>query len=108
MKTITSKILGFLVILSSVALLSCSKKVDTPSTSYDVFLTDVGTQSADVIGQIRLITGLGLKESKALVDISTPTTPQIIKSDILIDEANQIKKQLTDLGATVDIKPHQP
>ncbi len=70
-------------------------------TSFDVVLTDFGAQKIQVIKEVRSITGLGLKEAKALVD----GVPSPVSEGISQDEANQMKEQLEGAGATVEIKP---
>lgn len=72
---------------------------DTPAT-VSISITDAGAAKVAVIKVVREITGLGLKESKDLVDnVGTP-----IKENISMEEANQIKAQLEEAGATVEIK----
>ncbi len=72
---------------------------DTPKT-VSISITDAGAAKVAVIKVVREITGLGLKESKDLVD--NAGTP--IKENISMEEANQIKAQLEEAGATVEIK----
>ncbi len=72
---------------------------DTPAT-VTVSISDAGAAKVAVIKVVREITGLGLKESKDLVD--NAGTP--IKENISMEEANQIKAQLEEAGATVEIK----
>ncbi len=69
-------------------------------TSFDVVLTETGAQKIQVIKVVRAITGLGLKEAKDLVD----GAPQAVKEGVLEDEANSIKAQLEEAGATVEVK----
>jgi large subunit ribosomal protein L7/L12 len=69
-------------------------------TEFNVMLTAAGDQKIQVIKEVRAITGLGLKEAKALVD----GVPAAVKEGIPMDEANGIKKQLEDVGASVEIK----
>ena len=69
-------------------------------TEFNVMLTAVGDQKIQVIKEVRAITGLGLKEAKALVD----GAPAAVKEAIPMDEAEGIKKQLEDVGASVEIK----
>ena len=70
-----------------------------PST-VTVVLKEVGASKVGVIKVVRGITGLGLVDAKKLVD----GAPAEIKKDISVDEAEDIKKQLTDAGATVEFK----
>ena len=65
-----------------------------------VVLTSVGDAKVGVIKVVRTITGLGLVEAKKLVD----ALPAEIKKDVPADEADNIKKQLVDAGATVEYK----
>lgn len=69
-------------------------------TEFDVVLTEIGNQKIQVIKVVRAITGLGLKEAKALVD----GVPGNIKEGIPEDEAEGIKTQLEEVGAKVEIK----
>ena len=69
-------------------------------TSFDVVLTEAGGQKIQVIKVVRAITGLGLKEAKDLVD----SAPKPVKEGIAQDEANSIKAQLEEAGATVELK----
>ncbi len=69
-------------------------------TEFDVVLTSAGAKKINVIKAVRAITGLGLKEAKEAVE-STPTK---IKEGVSKDEAEEIKKQLEEAGASVEIK----
>jgi large subunit ribosomal protein L7/L12 len=69
-------------------------------TSFDVVLTSAGQQKIQVIKVVRAITGLGLKEAKDLVD----SAPKPVKEGIAQDEADSIKSQLEEAGATVEVK----
>jgi large subunit ribosomal protein L7/L12 len=69
-------------------------------TAFDVVLTGAGQQKIQVIKVVRAVTGLGLKEAKDLVD----SAPQAVKEGIAQDEADTIKGQLEEAGASVDIK----
>ena len=69
-------------------------------TEFDVVLTSVGDKKIQVIKVVRAITGLGLKEAKAVVD----GAPGPVKEGIPKDEAEGIKIQLEEAGATVEIK----
>ena len=68
-------------------------------TSFDVVLESAGAQKIQVIKVVRAITGLGLKEAKDLVD----SAPKPIKEGIAQDEADSIKAQLEEAGATVAV-----
>jgi large subunit ribosomal protein L7/L12 len=69
-------------------------------TSFDVVLSAAGGQKIQVIKVVRAITGLGLKEAKDLVD----SAPKPVKEGIAQDEADSIKAQLEEAGATVEVK----
>ncbi len=69
-------------------------------TEFTVVLASIGDQKIKVIKAIREITGLGLKEAKALVD----GAPNNVKEDVDKDEAEQIKAKLEEVGAGVEIK----
>jgi large subunit ribosomal protein L7/L12 len=68
-------------------------------TSFDVVLTNAGGQKIQVIKVVRAITGLGLKEAKDLVD----SAPKPVKEGVAQDEADSIKSQLEEAGATVEV-----
>src|SRR5919204_1464819 len=69
-------------------------------TSFDVVLTAAGGQKIQVIKVVRAVTGLGLKEAKDLVD----GAPKPVKEGVAQDEADQIKAQLEEAGAPVEVK----
>jgi large subunit ribosomal protein L7/L12 len=69
-------------------------------TEFSVVLKDGGANKINVIKVVREITGLGLKEAKALVD----EAPKPVKEGVNKDEAAELKKKLTEAGATVEIK----
>ena len=69
-------------------------------TEFDVVLKEFGDKKIQVIKEVRAITGLGLKEAKALVD----GAPNPVKEKVAKEEAENIKKQLEGAGATVEIK----
>jgi large subunit ribosomal protein L7/L12 len=69
-------------------------------TSFDVVLTGAGAQKIQVIKVVRAVTGLGLKEAKDLVD----SAPSPVKEGANQEEADQIKAQLEEAGASVEIK----
>ena len=69
-------------------------------TEFDVVMTSFGSNKVSVIKAVRAITGLGLKEAKGLVE-SAPTP---VKEAASKDEAEDIKKQLEEAGATVEVK----
>lgn len=69
-------------------------------TEFTVVLSDKGATPINVIKEVRAITGLGLKEAKDLVDAA----PKPVKTGLKQEEADAIKKQLEDAGASVEIK----
>jgi large subunit ribosomal protein L7/L12 len=69
-------------------------------TSFDVVLTNAGDKKIQAIKVVRAVTGLGLKEAKDLVD----GAPNPVKEGVPQEEADQIKAQLEEAGATVEIK----
>jgi large subunit ribosomal protein L7/L12 len=68
-------------------------------SAFDVVLTAAGGQKIQVIKVVRAITGLGLKEAKDLVD----SAPKPVKEGVAQDEADSIKAQLEEAGATVEV-----
>lgn len=69
-------------------------------TEFNVILAAVGDKKINVIKEVRAITGLGLKEAKDLVE----GAPKAVKEAVSKDEAAKIKKQLEEVGATVEVK----
>lgn len=69
-------------------------------TEFDVVMTSFGSTKIAVIKAIRAITGLGLKEAKEMVE----SVPANVKEGVSKDEAEDIKKQLVEAGAAVDVK----
>jgi len=69
-------------------------------TEFNVELTEVGAEKVNVIKVVRSITGLGLKESKEVVD----TAPSMVKEGVNKDEAESIKKKFEEVGAKVTLK----
>ena len=69
-------------------------------TEFSVILTAAGDQKVNVIKAVREITGLGLKESKDLVE----GAPKVIKEGVKKEEANEFKKKLEEAGATVELQ----
>jgi large subunit ribosomal protein L7/L12 len=69
-------------------------------TSFDVVLTAAGGQKIQVIKVVRAVTGLGLKEAKDLVD----SAPKPVKEGVAQEEADSVKAQLEEAGATVELK----
>ena len=69
-------------------------------TAFDVVLTAAGDKKIQVIKVVRAVTGLGLKEAKDLVD----GAPSAVKEAVAQDEADSIKSQLEEAGASVELK----
>jgi len=69
-------------------------------SAFDVVLTEAGQQKIGVIKVVRAITGLGLKEAKDVVD----SAPKPVKEGVPREEADSIKAQLEEAGATVEVK----
>src|SRR5881628_4086256 len=69
-------------------------------TAFDVVLTAAGGQKIQVIKVVRALTGLGLKEAKDLVD----GAPNAVKEGVNQEEADQVKAQLEEAGASVELK----
>lgn len=72
---------------------------DEEPTSFDVVLKEIGSQKIPVIKEVRAITGLGLKEAKAVVD----SAPKAIKEGATKEEADQIREKLEAVGATCEV-----
>ncbi len=68
--------------------------------AFDVVLTSAGANKINVIKVVRELTGLGLKEAKDLVD----GAPKTVKEGVSKDDAEKMKKQLADAGASVELK----
>ena len=69
-------------------------------TEFDVILSSFGEKKINVIKVVRTHTGLGLKEAKELVD----TCPNPVKEGVSKDEAEKVKQELEEVGATVEVK----
>lgn len=69
-------------------------------TEFDVILAAIGDKKINVIKEVRAITGLGLKEAKDLVEAA----PKPVKEGVDKEEAEKVKKQLEEAGATVELK----
>jgi large subunit ribosomal protein L7/L12 len=75
-------------------------EAEEDKTEFDVVLKEVGSQKINVIKVVRAATSLGLKEAKDLVD----NAPNPIKEGVSKEDAESLKKQLEEAGATVEIK----
>jgi len=69
-------------------------------TEFTIFLAETGDKKVNVIKAVREITGLGLKEAKAVVD----GAPGVVKENVSKDEAEAAKKSLEEAGAKVELK----
>ena len=69
-------------------------------TEFDVVMTSFGANKVSVIKAVRAITGLGLKEAKDMVEAA----PAVVKEGATKDEAEEVKKQLEEAGAAVELK----
>ncbi|MFD1031488.1 50S ribosomal protein L7/L12 [Metaplanococcus flavidus] len=74
--------------------------VEEEQTEFDVILTSAGDQKIKVIKAVREVTGLGLKEAKALVD----EAPKALKEGVSKEDAEEIKGKLEEVGAGVEVK----
>lgn len=74
--------------------------VEEEKTEFDVILKEVGSQKINVIKVVRSATNLGLKEAKDLVD----NAPNSVKEAVSKEEAESVRKQLEEAGATVEVK----
>ena len=77
-----------------------AEEAPAEQTEFDVILLAAGEKKIQVIKEVRSITGLGLKEAKALVD----EAPKPVKEAVARDEADAVKTQLEDVGAQVEVK----
>jgi len=73
-------------------------------TEFDVYLVDSGTEKLKVVKDVKEISGLGLKESKDLVDSASASSPKLVKSGVSKDESNTLKAKLEASGAKVELK----
>jgi large subunit ribosomal protein L7/L12 len=79
---------------------SAAAEAAEEQTEFDVVLADAGAQKINVIKVVREITGLGLKEAKDLVE----SAPKPLKEGVSKEEAEELKKKLTEAGAKVEVK----
>jgi large subunit ribosomal protein L7/L12 len=77
-----------------------AEEAEPEQTEFDVILSAAGDKKIQVIKEVRAITGLGLKEAKALVD----EAPKPVKQGIPKEEADQIRGKLEEVGAVVEVK----
>ena len=85
---------------SAVAVAAAPAAAEEEKTEFDVILKDVGANKLNVIKAVREITGLGLKDAKDLVEAA----PKAVKEGASKEDAEALKKQLEEAGATVELK----
>ena len=86
--------------IAEVAAVGATAAPEEEKTSFDVELTSAGDTKIAVIKVVKEVTGVGLADAKALVD----GAPKVIKAGLKKDEAEALKKKLTDAGAVVNLK----
>jgi large subunit ribosomal protein L7/L12 len=84
----------------AVAAPAASAEKAEEQTEFSVMLSAVGASKVNVIKVVRTVTGLGLKEAKDLVD----GAPKVVKEGVSKEDAETIQKQLTEAGATCELK----
>jgi large subunit ribosomal protein L7/L12 len=77
-----------------------AEAAEAEQTEFDVILTGAGDKKIQVIKEVRVLTGLGLKEAKALVD----EAPKPVKEGVSREEADEIRAKLEEVGAIVEVK----
>jgi large subunit ribosomal protein L7/L12 len=88
------------VVMGGAAPAAGEAAVAEEQTEFDIILTAFGDKKINVIKVVRAHTGLGLKEAKDLVD----GVPSTVKEQVAKDEAEKVKKELEEAGATVELK----
>jgi large subunit ribosomal protein L7/L12 len=88
------------VMMSAVSAAAAPAAVAEEKTEFNVELKSAGAQKINVIKVVRAATGLGLKEAKDLVD----GAPKTVKESLSKDDAEKLKKELEEAGATVELK----
>jgi large subunit ribosomal protein L7/L12 len=83
-----------------VAAAAAGGAAEEEQTEFDVILNSAGDQKIKVIKVVREVTGLGLKEAKALVD----EAPKALKEGVSKEEAEEIKAKVEEVGASVEVK----
>lgn len=88
--------------MAAVSMAAAGTVAEAPpeQTEFDVILANAGEKKIQVIKVVRAITGLGLKEAKAVVD----EAPKPVKQGISKEEAESLKSQLEEVGAAVEVK----
>ena len=77
-----------------------AEAAEAEQTEFDVILTAAGDKKIQVIKEVRVLTGVGLKEAKALVD----EAPKPVKEGVSKEEADEIRAKLEEVGAIVEVK----
>ena len=91
---------GAVAVAAMPAAPGAAEAAEEEKTEFDVVLESFGDNKINVIKVVRAITGLGLKEAKALVE----SAPKPVKEGVSKEEAEEIKKKLEEVGATVSLK----
>ena len=91
---------GVSAVAAAPAAAAAAAPVEEEKTEFDVVLTSAGDSKMGVIKVVKELTGLGLKEAKALVD----EAPKTLKEAASKDEAEELKKKLEEAGASVELK----
>jgi len=79
---------------------AAAEAAEVEKTDFDVMLNSAGPAKLQIVKLVKELTGLGLKEAKALVD----SAPAAVKEGVPVDEANALKAQLEEAGAEVELK----
>ena len=88
------------VAVAGAAVAAAAAPAAEEKTEFDVVLTDAGASKLNVIKAVKSITGLGLKESKDMVE----GAPQTVKAGVSKEEADKVAAELKEAGATVEVK----
>lgn len=91
---------GVSAVAAAPAAAAAAGPVEEEKTEFDVVLTEIGPNKMAVIKTVKEVTGLGLKESKEMVD----NAPKTLKEAVAKDAAEEMKKKLEDAGAKVELK----
>ena len=91
---------AFFIVAAAFVFAAAAAAAAEEQTEFSVILTSAGDNKVNVIKVVRAVTGLGLKEAKDLVD----GAPKVVKEGIAKADAEAIRKQFTEAGATCDIK----
>jgi large subunit ribosomal protein L7/L12 len=86
--------------LKGISVLELAERIKALEEEFDVILAGAGDKKIQVIKVVRAATGLGLKEAKALVD----EAPKPVKEGVERDEADKLKQELEEAGASVELK----